>query len=109
MLLPKAASVTGKCNSVSTYAILVFGLSKKFLGELRTRTGVLLSSEKKNSIGFCVKENQFLFNGQSDAKLKLAFHRQLLVRTSLMASLGRYPHFSVQEGPFMVPGISRPR
>ena len=58
MLLPKAASVTGKCNSVSTYAILVFGLSKKFLGELRTRTGVLLSSEKK-------KLHRFLCKGKS--------------------------------------------
>ena len=58
MLLPKAASVTGKCNSVSTYAILVFGLSKKFLGELRTRTGVLLSSEKK-------KLHRFLYKGKS--------------------------------------------
>ena len=28
MLLPKAASVTGKCCSASTHTILVFGLSK---------------------------------------------------------------------------------
>ena len=30
MLLPKAAGVTGKCCSASTYTILVFGLSQNY-------------------------------------------------------------------------------
>ena len=65
---------------------------------VRTELGVLLSSLKKSIFGFCVEENHFLFNSQPDAKLRLAFLRQSLVRISLMISLGRCPHFSVQEG-----------
>ena len=50
---------------------------------------------KKSSFCFCVKENHFFFNGQTDAKLKLPFLRQSPMRISLMVSLGRCPHFSV--------------
>ena len=39
MLLPKAASVTGKSYSASTYLIPVFGLISIFLGELKLRNG----------------------------------------------------------------------
>ena len=87
----------GYLLSEGTTVTVAFNLSAIPYASARTRTGVLLGSEKKSSIRFCVKENHFLLNGQPDAKLKLAFLRQSLVRISLRVSLGGCSHFSVQE------------